>query len=684
MSGVLLALVALAVLGATGGAIASALPRARIGPVGLVFEALAIGLLVQELIGVAALRLGHYSRTTVLIVTLVVIAASIAVRLRIRRPAAARAPARSGPAARVDLVLLAGLVVVLGIALAIRQGPSYFIFETGDMGEYVNGANVLAHAGTLTASFPHGFTLFLSGTNLLLGRAHTVAGLPALGVLLALGSFAYARVVGLHPVAALGIAALAAANPVTVWFSLFPVSETLYATLLIAALYFVVQARATRSNAYAVIAGLVLGLMLLVRGNAMLFAPIVVLVLLASAAVDDERTVRVQRTFSVVALGALAAAYAYDVHYPRTYFVQTQLREMLPHSIFRAADRVHLFQASVPLALVALAGIAAVLGAVVLVTRHVRPRVVDRPETFWRALYVAALVVTLAALAVMQHGGLTDALARWGVVLVVLALVGLVALVARPGRYLDGGDGWLLLLVVCAFSLLFAKRVHLSKPHAYYLYYDRYLFSEVLPAALVLGAVGLHLLVDAWVSAVRSRVVVVRVAVAVVCVAAVVAFVPSLKETHRITRYPLFGDSYQTLHRIDELTRTKDAGPGAIVYSAGPTPPAGWFFQNTYRAFALPLAQTFGRHMIGMPVDPFASDVRFDPDAARAALRRSGLDHGYLVSLRAPDAQPLADDDRVRLVGTVDYTSPVLRRTANRAPAAFQLVAFRFDVYSLR
>jgi hypothetical protein len=690
MSGVLLALVVLLVLAASGAGIALCLPHVRSGPVGFAFESVAIGLLVQELVGVVALRTGHYSRPTVLVLTLIVVAASVAVFLRGRRASTGadrrdrveRAAEKHTRAIHTYTVV--AMLVLVGIALVIRQGPSYFIFETGDMGEYVNAANILAHAGKLSASFPHGFTVFLAGANLLFGRAHTVAGVPALGVVLVLGAFAYARAIGLHVLAALGIAALVVAHPVTVWFSLFPVSESLYAVLLIAALYFVVQARANLSYGHAVLGGLVIGLMLVVRGNAMLLAPIVVLALWASAAIDDEQKVRVQRVFTVVALLALSASYAYNLHYPRTYFVQTQLRGMVPHSIFKVADKAKLFDVSIPLVLAVVAGLAAVLGATVLVQRHLRPRVVDRPEVFWRVAYGVLVGGTFVALVFMHHGGIVDATLRWGPVLVILTVIGLAALLVRPGRYLDGVNGWLLLLVTCSYSLLFAARVKVSMPHAYYLYYDRDLFSEVLPAALVLAAIGLHVFVErfeqAGALAPRARASM-RVAIAVVCIVAAIGFLPNLKETHRITRYPLFGDSYQALDRLDALTRTQ--GNGAIVYSAPATPPAGWFFQNTYRAFALPLGLSFGRTMVGMPSDPFGKDPQFDPDTARARLRASGFDRGYLVALRAPGAVAPSVGTGARYLGTVDYVSPLLKRTVKRKPAVFQLVPFHFDVYAL-
>ncbi len=470
------------------------------------------------------------------------------------------------------------------------------------------------------------------------------------------------------------------AHPVTVWFSVFPVSESLYAVLLVAALYLVAQARARVSSGYATLAGLTIGVMLLVRGNAMLLAPIVVAALLASAAVDDERIRSVQRVFSVVALLALAGAYAYDVHYPHRYFVTTQLNSILPHKVFTWAARARLLNSSPELVVAVVVGLAAVLGAAVLVTRYVRPKLIGRTVVFWRVAYATAIGSTLLALIFVHRAGLVDATARWGPVLVGLTILGLAALVARPGRYLDGVNGWLLVLVVCTYSLLFAARVPLSKPAAYYLYFDRYLFSEVLPAAILVAAIGVHVIVDTYATAVRSRVVV-RAAVVALGIVAALAFVPALAETQRIIEYPLLGDAYGTIQRLDTLTRTD--GIGAVVYSSPVKKPDRWVFPNTYRAFAFPLVQTFRRVVVGLPKNAFGPDEPLDPDAARALLRRAGYDHGYLVSRREPGSPRRPDDARTRFVGTVDYVSPILRRSVDRSPSSFELIPLLFDVYVL-
>jgi hypothetical protein len=97
----------------------------------------------------------------------------------------------------------------------------------------------------------------------------------------------------------------------------------------------------------------------------------------------------------------------------------------------------------------------------------------------------------------------------------------------------------------------------------------------------------------------------------------------------------------------------------------------------------VPLVQTFRRVVVGLPKAPFAADEPRAPDAARALLRRAGFDHGYLVSRREPGTPRAPTDARTRLVGTVDYVSPILRRSADRSPSSFDLVPMAFDVYAL-
>jgi hypothetical protein len=636
------------------------------------------------LIAAALLHAGHYSSPTALAATVVVaLGVAIAVRAGGRRagmPAADLSRLRQAEPALVGLITV-GFVVA---AMWIRRAPAYFIFQTGDMGGYVNAANILMRAARFGTE-PHGFTLFLRETNLMFGRSDTVAGVPALGAVVLLGVIAFARMLRLHVVAVVGIAFVVVVHPVMVWFSLFPVAESLYAALFIGLLYFVVRARTQTSNIYAGIAGVVAGSLLLVRGEAMLLAPIIVIVLLASAAVDDDATVAVQRRFTFVALVALVAAYTYDVHYVHAYFV-TQLHHLLPGPLSRIAGDAHLVQASVFLVLAAAAALALVLWAARLVRRYARPRVVTRPRIFWACTYAAVGVITVGALLSLRVSGLGNTLTRWGPVLLVLCVLGVAAVVRQPGTSLDAVGGLLFLVVIGTYLVLFARRVPAPKIQTYYLYFDRYLYSEVLPAALVLGAVGLHVVADAASRITRpsrtQRTIVGRAAMVGVLAVIVIASTPQIGDTRQVTRYRLFGRSYAALADLDRITRTHGVGP--VIYSGVTARPARWFYPNTYRAFALPLEQSFDRDVFGFSPLGLGRDPVYNPREARLLLQRHHVTSGYLVALQAPGRHRFGDDDHTHFVGVVDYVCPTLGETKRGSATPWTFADLTFDVYTIR
>jgi len=358
------ALVVLVVLFATGAPVAYCLNRGRSEWVRFGFESLGIGLVAQVGIGIVALRSGHYSLGLIGVMTIVTMAAGVIVGWRLGF--------RELPALDLPLLLIA-LGLVAG-ALLLRRYPSYFAFRVGDMGGYVNGANQIA-AGKSVDNLPPGFTVFMAGTSALLGKARTVSGLPALGVVLLLGTIALGKLIGLRTAAVAVVGVIVVVHPITIWFSLFPVSEVLYAVLLITALYFIVRARAECSHAYGVISGLVIGLMLLVRINAMLLAPILMLMLLASAAADRDAVYRVQRSLTIVALLALSVAYAYDVHFVNDYMLRQLRGKLIPGFAFRAASRWNLFDVSIVLVVTVASMFALALLAAHFVRAYVALRV---------------------------------------------------------------------------------------------------------------------------------------------------------------------------------------------------------------------------------------------------------------------------------------------------------------------
>src|SRR4029078_3479078 len=89
---------------------------------------------------------------------------------------ARRGACRGGP--RLDVALAAGAVGLVAVALLLRQHPSSFAFSVRDLGGYVNGGDAIGER-RWPGQLIHGFTVFLAGTNVLLGKSHTVSGLPA-------------------------------------------------------------------------------------------------------------------------------------------------------------------------------------------------------------------------------------------------------------------------------------------------------------------------------------------------------------------------------------------------------------------------------------------------------------------------------------------------------------------------
>jgi hypothetical protein len=666
MAAALWALVVLAVLFVTGAPIAQALARRRrLEWTQFVFEACSIGLLAQVAIAVVAMRSGHFTRLTLVCATLLVVGAGLA--------AGGWRIVRDPPT--FDARWLLGVAVLVVAALALRTHVSYFLFQTGDMGEYVNQANLVARGFELLQSFPHGFTMFLAGTNLLLGRAHTVAGLPALGVLLLLGTVSVARALGLRTVAALVAGAIVVVLPVTVWFSTFPVSEVLYASLLMPAVYFLVCARREQSRAYGILSGLLLGMLLMVRGTALLFVPIVIAVVFVSAAGDDDAEYRVQRAFTIAALCALFVAYAYEIRYVSRYFVLIQLHEFVPNLVYRAARKMHLLQWSWELVVVAAVGIVAVVVSAqllrALVVDRLRPHVIGFFQVCAAVVVAGGLVVCIA----IRSGGLVDALARWGPAALLLVGAGMVLVVARPTRYLDGTTTVFVLLGIVVYAILYAARIPTPRTAPYYLYWDRYLFSEVLPLALVLLAIGLHAIAELY--SVRIRTIAIAFAVLIVLLLG-----PALTATRKIERYTFFGNAYGTFARLDKLTLANGVA-WPVVYSGLQTMPPGWFSPETYRAFAMPLSQTFHRRLIGVTFDPYHKDPLYDPISARTALAQKHFNRGFLVALRASGAEPFPDDAHTRFVGMVDYRVPVIARQLDSAHEHYRVVPFEFDVYAL-
>jgi hypothetical protein len=494
-----------------------------------------------------------------------------------------------------------------------------------------------------------------------------------------MGIAALLRGLKLH-LAVLGmIVVLIALHPVPVWFSLFPVSEVLFAVLLIAALNLLLSALQSGSRSLAMTAGIVAGATLLVRGNGLILISLIVLVAIAAALWSGATESRLQRDFALATVVAGAFGWWYSVTFPREYFVNRQLQEFLPEPIFQAAESLGLLEPSPQLLL--LLGLVITVAVLKLRLQRLTPQVgaESSSDRMWSKVIVAATALSAFAIWIAGSDGVVDGLLRWGVPLLGLLVVGIaVALFGRTNTAIP--MSWLVfvMFIFLSSTVLHAIRIPQPKSHAYYLYWDRYLFSEAFPAALLIIGVGLAWIIDivARRSSQTSAVVALSILVALGSTGA-------LRDTYEIATHRLFGDPYALLERLDNATTLSGSQP-PLIYIGSAEPPTGWFFPNTYRAFALPLHQTFGRDVLGVPADPFGRDPVPTLDEARRLFREARANSGFVIALRSQESEwsPSLDEVGIVHLASIEYKSTLIGRSVDwRAPARFREVILVFEVF---
>ncbi|MCH7835933.1 MAG: hypothetical protein IH864_03610 [Chloroflexi bacterium] len=578
------------------------------------------------------------------------------------------------------------LTVLLGLTVFLRQSPIYFIYEIGDMGEYVNRANVLADGGGLIGSFPHLFTVGLALTHLALGEGNTVALLPFLGVLLWALVTATIYRLGLPPWVRITVSAIVAVHVVPVWFSRFPVSEALYTTLLVAAILFLVEALHSLNHRFAVVAGGFVGLLLLTRANGVLLLPIIGSYLFAAALNLDQRGFRIARTFVIVSGFSLFGAYLYNVTYLRRYFVEVQIQSVAGESVLDLLGLFQLERASVAAVVVFVVFGAAVVWLASEVSRWKCARWpgVAHPNVWWLPAALLGAAAVLAAILFLELGGLREALSRYGTLLLALGAIGLAAAVVKTEDRVQYSVGFLAIAIVVVFGALFANRVSAPTNHAFFLYWDRYLYSEVFPGIVLLGALGasaVGFLVFRVVRNARARRFVALIGVLLVGWGLVGPFDTTLKANESV----LFEGAYEDLAQLNSIALTDGDYP--IVYVGDHQIPEGWIFPNTFRAIALPLSETYGRRVVNVQGrDPFGMDPIPTPDEVHELMIANGFNEVYLIAvpettniewLSALHERGVATSQ----LGTVEMDIPIIRRMVQREKEQYYRVTMIFDVH---
>jgi hypothetical protein len=232
-------------------------------------------------------------------------------------------------AAMAVIARTGGIAYTDPVVLSIpREDVDLFFREPGaadfNWGRFMGFPLERPETGRVVPEFFHVFPAFGAYLFQAMGVKGALATPPVFGVLGTLAVFfAFRRILG--PAPALLAALLLAANVVQVWFARYPVSEGLSQLLMFTALLAVARWERSRSIVFGALAGVALGLSLLVRIDGVLVgAPLAAYVLVRRAEGDlDAR----QAAALLVPFGALAAhATVHAAVFARKYVVSIATR----------------------------------------------------------------------------------------------------------------------------------------------------------------------------------------------------------------------------------------------------------------------------------------------------------------------------------------------------------------------
>lgn len=590
--------------------------------------------------------------------------------------------------------------VVLGGATLIRLRSVNFLSRGGDAGGYVNWANAYARTGVLRSGFPPLFPMYLGLTSRVFGADDTAAAVPLLGIFLLLATLRLLSQLGVHPVVKVAATLLVGLHTHAVWYSSFPMSEGLQAPLLVILLSnFVAIVRAPRSRlpvGELITLGLVgLGLGLCRVTAPMLLVPMVLL-LLATLMPPWRRWSSPIAASAAVFTAGVSVSYLYGITAIRQYYVGNQIGSTVPESIVSSMDDLGLLEVTPQLvalmvvgvaALVALARVAARPGwtgespeAVEAIdaaavpeaagTRPARPAWLDQADRWWWPLPVAVLLVVAGRIVVERSIGndVNGQLHRFGYPLLILAGASLLVPRALRGpRALAVFFGAIVSMMMVELNV---SRFDGPMLHTHFLYWDRYLFSEMFPMVVVIAAVGLSGLVETVVGRWPDRApgrpsVPALAAMAVPLLFAVVASLTTLQTVRVMNAEETLDGTYE-LSR-DMVRLMPDADLPVLWTSNGPTTPPEFFFPNTWFSLGDPLRETWGRDVVNLPTgSPFTPELHITRSDLTRALACSAEGRAYIVEVDTggePVDERLGRDGlRFDDLGSVERVIPHLKQ----------------------
>lgn len=591
---------------------------------------------VLELAGIGAAVLGYVAAT----IGLVVLA---------RRCGSLRLPAARQPSAWAY-----GAVVVCVLALGLRLRPHLMLAWTGDQGAYVMNALEYANGYPLATGFPKGFPLYLSVSAYLFGPGSVVDGLPLLGLLTVVGTMRLCSVLSLSPWIALLAGATMALHPSAIYLSVFPGSESLQAVLSLAWVVLIGLLLSRPPGRASSVLGPALSFAVMAAlGFTRITAPILLLpvaLLLLSTLAPRLRSYA-GTVAGVLAGGTLGAGTGLVLSIVRSgAYTERQLEGILPAEAMRVIRDAGLLEVAWPYLLVLLLSVVAlVLWSGRQVSRLPRPQETARSPVP-AGLAVAALGSSLTLVLMEGPGEFYEALSRYGWPLVLLSLGSLLLAVL-------GSTFQALMVAVLAWSqfpfvFIHARQFDLPRVHEYYLYWDRYLYSEFLPMTIGLGAcalMGAALLLS------RGR----RAFRALVPTLGVVLVATTLASKANVYGYVYSGTQLEGSLEINEdLAEVIDEDLPLLWGADSAEPAAPRIFGNTGHALGTPYARVHGADLREMRLrSPFAPDPVVSFSTVRELSCRTAEDV-LVAELRTPSGVPApqrwpGDQARVTLEGVV-------------------------------
>lgn len=510
-------------------------------------------------------------------------------------------------------------IAIFAIAILLRLNSVNFLPWVGDMGAYVNWANEFARTGDLVSSWPPLFPVYLAMSSFAFGIAHTGSAVGLGGILLLVTVVRLLQRMSVGRPFIIGAAVLLALQPTAVWFSTFPVSESLNAPIFTAwlmlgyASFSATGRRLWLTLATQALFMLALGLL---RGSGTLLMIPLLIVLVGALAFHAWRSLA-GRMLLVTAANFLGAAlgYWYGVTTIRSYFVDMQIKGLIPHSLADLLDELGLLSPT-PVLVVALvvplfaltwwgmrrfrADQKSSVSGTQAGTHSADGGFLGRP----RAVPIFFLIIGVCLTVGIALGAAVGAMVwfiilRLGVWLLAGAVLAIVLAGFRRVNLTDQLLVAILAMNILLFVGLHTVRLGFNRGHDFYRYWDRYLFSEVLPASLLLTALALSVVVP-----VLAR----KWKIVVALAASAAAIVPAVEPLALQSQHSYLGGAYDYLNALSKIGG--DARTPRIWVDTSTDRLDNFFFVNTWMAFAVPLRRTFMLNIVNAP----QSDPNFGPD----------------------------------------------------------------------